>query len=87
MNINTDYINLGLCIILFINLILFKYDNNLIIDENNRLRRRIKDYKKYKSKLIKTVKILDNELKIINKNLKKTIQTPIISTIDFSQIQ
>ena len=51
MNINTDYINLGLCIILFINLILFKYDNNLIIDENNRLRRRIKDYKKYKSKL------------------------------------
>jgi len=87
MNINTDYINLGLCIILFINLILFKYDNNLIIDENNRLRRRIKDYKKYKSKLIKTVKILDNELKIINNNLKKTIQTPIISTIDFSQIQ
>lgn len=87
MNVNADYINLGLCIILFINFILFKYDNNLIIEENNRLRRRIKDYKKYKSKLIKTVKILDNELKIINNNLKKTIQTPIISTIDFSQIQ
>ena len=87
MYINTDYINLGLCIFLFINLILFKYDNNLIINENNRLRRRIQDYKKYKIKLIKTVKILDNELKIINSNLKKTIQTPIISTIDFSQIQ
>ena len=79
--------NYFIIFLIIINLILFKYDNNLIINENNRLRRRIQDYKKYKIKLIKTVKILDNELKIINSNLKKTIQTPIISTIDFSQIQ
>lgn len=87
MYINTEYINLGLCIMLIINLIIFKYENNLIIEENNRLRKKIKDYKRYKSKIIKTVNILDNELKVINNRLKKTIQTPIISTIDFSTIQ
>lgn len=84
---HTEYINLGLCIMLIINLIIFKYENNLIIEENNRLRKKIKDYKRYKSKIIKTVNILDNELKVINNRLKKTIQTPIISTIDFSTIQ
>jgi len=76
-------INFGLSVLLMILIIIQFYEKNLLIIENESLK---KNFKEYKKKMFKTIKLLDGELKMINKSLQNSIKRPIVSTIDFSSI-
>jgi hypothetical protein len=76
-------INFGLSVLLMIFIIIQFYEKSLLIVENENLR---KNFKEYKKKMFKTIKILDSELKMINKSLQNSIKRPIVSTIDFSSM-